>query len=388
MGGKSSPPPAPDYRAAAQETAAGNREANTAQTWANRPEINTPFGRQTWRAVVDTDPATGQQVTRWIQNNELTPDSQAALEGQQRLQNARTQTAEGLLGRAQDAFRQPFDTSGFTRLMTPDRQRLDTQGPQMNTGGFIADDNSDQIQTQGPTAGGYSDAQTSAIMQRMAPVQQRQRAALETQLVNQGVTRGSEAWRNAMDDLGRQENDAALGAINQGFQQGNAVFGQELASRGFGNQALGQQFGQRTQTAGAANAIRQGDNATNMSQWQARNATRSQQQSLDQQLAQLLAGLRGQEFQEASTLRNMPLNEMNAFLTGQQVQAPQFQGPNSTANRAEGPNYLQAAGMQGQYDMNANMMANQSRNSFMNGLFGLGGAAIGAPTGTFRGLFG
>ena len=82
--------------------------------------------------------------------------------------------------------------------------------------------------------------------------------------------------------------------------------------------------------------------------------------------------------QEALMLRNMPLNEMNAFLTGQQVQAPQFQGPNPTANRADGTNYLGAAQMQGNYDL----QSQGQNNGLMSGLFGLGSAFAGSNAGS------
>jgi hypothetical protein len=48
----------------------------------------------------------------------------------------------------------------------------------------------------------------------------------------------------------------------------------------------------------------------------------------------------------------MSLNELNALLTGQQVQLPEVsQGqPNSTASKADTTNYLGAAQLQGEFD--------------------------------------
>jgi hypothetical protein len=48
MGSKASAPPAPDYKGAAIATAQGNQAAAQQTTAANRPNINTPFGSQTW----------------------------------------------------------------------------------------------------------------------------------------------------------------------------------------------------------------------------------------------------------------------------------------------------------------------------------------------------
>ena len=46
--GKSSAPPAPDYTAAAQQTASGNLEAARYATKANRANQYTPYGSLTW----------------------------------------------------------------------------------------------------------------------------------------------------------------------------------------------------------------------------------------------------------------------------------------------------------------------------------------------------
>jgi hypothetical protein len=63
--------------------------------------------------------------------------------------------------------------------------------------------------------------------------------------------------------------------------------------------------------------------------------------------------LRRQQIAEQAQRRGMRLNELNALLTGQQVGLPDMsQGqPTSTSGRAESTNYLNAAGMQGEYDL-------------------------------------
>jgi hypothetical protein len=48
MGGKGSAPAAPDYLGAATAQAQASEKATTAQNFANRPNINTPFGGQSW----------------------------------------------------------------------------------------------------------------------------------------------------------------------------------------------------------------------------------------------------------------------------------------------------------------------------------------------------
>jgi hypothetical protein len=61
---------------------------------------------------------------------------------------------------------------------------------------------------------------------------------------------------------------------------------------------------------------------------------------------------RAAEIAEEAQRRGMSLNELNALLTGQQVQLPEVsQGqPGSTAGKADTTNYLGAAQLQGQFD--------------------------------------
>ena len=99
----------------------------------------------------------------------------------------------------------------------------------------------------------------------------------------------------------------------------------------------------------------------------------------------VLAGINTmpQTYQMANALRNQPLNELNALRTGSQVTNPTFnQVPQQQTTT--GANMLGAAQAQGQYDMNSYNSGVAQDNAMMSGLFSLGGAAMGAPTGTFR----
>jgi len=93
-------------------------------------------------------------------------------------------------------------------------------------------------------------------------------------------------------------------------------------------------------------------------------------------------GLQPQMLSSALTMRNQPLNELNALRTGAQVQAPQFQG--YTGSQASAAPIYQAGSDAGNFQTdlyNANMDA---RNAMMKGLFGLGSAGLtGGMTGGF-----
>jgi len=227
---------------------------------------------------------------------------------------------------------------------------------------------------------------------------------LRTQLANQGIQQGSEAYSNAMRDFGTQVNDARLGAIGQGFQQGNTEFQQGAQAGGFHNAATGQEFGQGAQTGEFTNAARNAqfqqaasaaqignqasqfdtnsrmaatgqNNAALAQRFQMGNQALAQQQDMNQNYGSYASQLRAQQMQEAMMRRNMPLNEMNAFLSGQQVQNPTFSGPNSTANRAASTDFSGAAGQQNSADMARYQMQQQAQNSQTSGLTSLAGTA-------------
>src|ERR1700748_3633477 len=83
--GKSSPPPAPDFAAAAQQTSQGNLDLARSTTAANRVNYTTPFGSLTY-----TQPNPGNP-DQWNANVSLSPDQQSLLD-------MNTQTQLGLGG--------------------------------------------------------------------------------------------------------------------------------------------------------------------------------------------------------------------------------------------------------------------------------------------------
>jgi hypothetical protein len=88
--------------------------------------------------------------------------------------------------------------------------------------------------------------------------------------------------------------------------------------------------------------------------------------------------MRPQALQEEMSIRNMPLNELNALRTGAQVNLPQFQ-QTQAGQIAQTPVFqgAQAAGNAAMQGYSAEAMANAN---MMSGLFGLGGAVAGLPT--------
>ncbi len=171
-------------------------------------------------------------------------------------------------------------------------------------------------------------------------------------------------------------NQAALGAFNanlaaQGQQYAQAnqnyqnrltsqdqAFRQGLAGFEAGNSAQQQSYNQALAGFGANQASQQ---ASNAAQAQAYGQAQNSYQTA---------------YQSALNNYTMPLNMMNAVLSGNQVQNPQFSGY-YTQGQTAGPDYSGAASALGQWQSGI-YAQQQAANSSMNGL--LGSAAMAAAT--------
>lgn len=201
--GKSAPAP-PDFTGAAEATSRASQNSINQQTTANRPDQNTPWASTQWMRGPD-----GQ----WTQNTNFSgPLAGASNSVQQQLANS--------LG-------QPLDLSGL---------------PQVTSGAEARDQ--------------AINAAYGQATSRLDPQWDRREAAERTRLLNQGLSEGSEAYRNALSDFGQQRNDAYTSAMNsaigQGTAAGSAIFGQDMASR---QNALSELLRQRGQPLSEAQAL-------------------------------------------------------------------------------------------------------------------------------------
>jgi hypothetical protein len=233
-----------------------------------------------WNASAAVDPATGQPITKWEGNLTLSPDQQAALDAQQKVQQGRSELAQGFMGRVGEAYKDPMDYSKM------------------------------------PAApGSIEESQQNAygLMSKMfEPGRTQQREALDNRLAAMGVDANSEAYKrqqaNLGEQFGRQDLMAGIEAMNQGRQQASAQ-----------------------------------------------------------------QGLRQSAIAEEAQRRGMSLNEMNALLTGQQVNMPQMPQFNA-ASAGQAPNFLGAAQAQGQYGLNQ-WQANQNSGPDIGSLLGTAAGA-------------
>ena len=109
----------------------------------------------------------------------------------------------------------------------------------------------------GTRPGDVSDAIYGQYTSRLDPQYAQGQAALETQLANQGITRGSEAYNNAMTQFGNQRTDAYAGARRDATTAGSAERTSLLNSMfGLGNAATaGYQNTPQIQTPNIADMV-------------------------------------------------------------------------------------------------------------------------------------
>ena len=357
MGGKASAPPAPDYLGAATAQAQASEKATNTQNFANRPVINTPFGTQSWDTNAVIDPASGQKVTQWTQNTTLAPGLQDALDYQIDTQVGRSKLASGFMDRVKDEYKQPFDYAGLPKMAEVNAPASLTTNLTDYTPGLQTAFNFGSVPT---IDSGFRDQVATQLMERMQPVHDYQQNQLETKLANQGFTQGSEAYNRALNELNQRQAMERFQALDQSGNEAQRLFNMQMQSQNTGyNQNMGAaQFS--NQALGQASAL-------DMARMNAMNQATSQQQGLNQTYANYQNQLRQQAIAEEMQRRGMSLNEMNALLSGQQVNLPQM--PSFVqSGRAETPNILGATQMG--YD--AQLGAVNAQNALFGNLLGAG----------------
>jgi hypothetical protein len=163
---------------------------------------------------------------------------------------------------------------------------------------------------QMPVSAGMTGQQ--AILSRLTPQLQRERAGLENQLRNQGLVPGGEAYNREIELFNQRANDllqqSALQGIGLDAQMRAQGFSERQIQAEMANQARQAQFGMGVQQAGLYNQALQQNLAQGMGISEARN--RAQAQDFQQRLA---AGQFGREAQQM------------AFQMGQSAQQAQNQ---------------------------------------------------------------
>lgn len=275
----------------------------------------------------------------------------------------------------------------------------------------------------------------NAIYSRLNPQLDRDRNALETKLVNQGLARGSGAFNTAMDESNRQATDARMQAVLAGGQEQSRLAGLDLQKGQFANTAEQQAYDQILSRGEFKNQGQAQDYAQTMGRTNLYNATQAQNfqqaaangafanaaqaQEFDQAQQRGLFGLqaadqnnnaamqeyqnqasaveannqiaqqqygntqsaaqfgnenRDKALQEMLALRNQPINEISALMAGGQVNLPQFQqyNPGTIANNNLGQNMYSSAAL----GMDAYKTKQATTNALIGALGGVAGAGL------------
>jgi hypothetical protein len=326
--GKPSAPPQPDYAGAATAQGQANIDAARSGAKLSNPNIYNPYGSRTvtYGSPGQFNQAGFDQATADYNNRmnsvESIYDQMPEIAKKTGGDNLRAQIRQQLINKYGSApDRANFmngdpDVATVNETLSPEEQQIFDLNQQNRQGlgslanlgiGNVSDVLGSSFDPSSLPAQQVNPGQTAqdAIMARLAPQMDLRRQQNASELANQGIMPGSEAYNNAMRVSGQQENDLRSQAALQGI-------------------SVGQQ---------------------------------ARQQALG----------------EGLTLRQLPLNEITALMSGSQVNVPQFQGYSGTAV-APTP-FFQGAQMQGQ---NAMDLYNQQAGMYNSQIGGLSNLGLGA----------
>ncbi|NBW17342.1 MAG: tail fiber domain-containing protein [Caulobacteraceae bacterium] len=229
------------------------------------------------------------------------------------------------------------------------------------TGGQFTNAAANQAFQQGLNANQFVNQATGQAFNQAMQAQQAGNQALGQQF-QQGVTNA-----NLNNQALNQAYGQTLGAFNFGNQAQQQLYNQMMGQANLANQAAGQQFNQDMQSRQFSNQALGQAAALDLARMNAQNQAMQQQQGMNQNYANYQNQLRQQAIAEQMQRRGMSLNEMNALLSGQQVNLPQMPSF-QPAGRAETPNILGATQMG--YD--AQLGAANAQNAMFGNLLGAG----------------
>jgi len=204
---KSDTPEAPDPAKSAADQATANKEAAIAQANINMVDQVTPYGSLTYSQTGQASDGT----PRYTATQTLSPSQQTLFDLTSQAGQKYGETANAQLDNVRGALSQGIDFSGIGAAP-------------------VANEQTRQNVAQ-------------SLYDRLNPQFDRDQAALETQLANQGIAVGSDAYGNAFDIFNRGKNDARLAAQAQAGSEMAGLYGLESAAR---NQAIDEIIKQRS----------------------------------------------------------------------------------------------------------------------------------------------
>lgn len=213
---KSDPPPMPDYVGAAKQQGTENINAAIATFLLNNANQVTPYGTKSVNQTGSfTLPGPNGKPSKTViplfeQSIDFTPEGQKLFDQQNRISNQVGDLAESGLSNVQKSFSTPFGMDNVNQL---------------------------------------TDKAQAAILSRLEPMLEKNRAAKEASLITRGHNPQNESYSAQMEQLGQQENDARTQAVLHALNYAPQLMGQEMAIR---NQPLNE-----------LNALRSGSQVVN-----------------------------------------------------------------------------------------------------------------------------
>jgi hypothetical protein len=354
-------PPQPDPSAVARAQTGSNLLTSMGNAYMGNANQYSPFGSMTFNQTGTksvTDPTNGAtyDVPTFESIQSLSPEQQQLYSQNVALEQQQNNIAGDQMARISGLLSQPFDQSNlvpriqsiaqpnyYSDYQSQTRVPLNYSLGTENITGF------DPSSYQGlQTDVGPQDWSTdrlrveNALNSRMNPQLDRDRASLENTLVNQGFSRGSEAFNTNMDEFNRQANDARMQSIVAGGQEQSRLAGLDFQQFGLQNDARTQDFQNRIAGNVAQNTAaqmqfdqsaqnRQFSNVTAQQEMDSYNSYRDRMNALGQtmfgnqlNLAEYYNTLRERQLQENIAVRNQPISEISALMSGGQPTIPQF----------------------------------------------------------------
>ena len=189
-------------------------------------------------------------------------------------------------------------------------------------------------------------------MERLNPSLAIERNKYEQQLADQGIRYGSPAYDNAMRNYSMQANDARLGVIGQGGQEQQRLSEMSRLAGEFGNKAQQQIYEQAKGRGEFGNQAQQQAYEQAFGRGQFYNAAQQQQFAQEAQRGTFSNAALAQNFGQATdrlqrhttrrgsstldeqfALRNQPINEISALLTGLAGGAAELRQPEHLDHR-------------------------------------------------------
>ena len=331
--GKPSPPPAPDYRSAAAQQGQANVEAARVQGQLNNPNVIGPYGTQT----VTYGPGAG--ATQTIGNFDL-----------ENYLKLNPDLVYGDVPNKKEIAFHDFMAGGGTR---PGAWLPGTQNP--------SPDQPTITQTLNPEQQGLLDQQNE--IKRQLGLLGLQGTEAAQGVIGTGVDFSGAPATQGYEDTRNRVISAMMGRANEDYTRQTDQSNSDLIAAGIrpGSKAYGdrQQMIERARNDARQQAEIQGGNAA------------AQAYGLDE-------ARRRQAITEMLAKRQIPLNEITALMSGSQVTSP-FATPGFAQNAqvAAAP-VFQANQLAGQYGTDVYNVQAQQQANLMSGLFGLGGAGLGA----------